>query len=298
MLRWLTFFLLTFYVFPVQTYAQPNKTQKATEGDKPATPAPPPIVPKQDDSPDLKAKPKAHIDADVRVISSPGKDGYDRALFWANIILAGVGIFGIIVAALTLIRIHRQTREMGLQRQLTHNTLNAIRRQGDLMERQTDIQEAAMRQWVDVEARGAKAMRPISVEGKDIYEVRLEFMAINNTPYVLTVENIRTSIGIEADTWEIFTVETSVDLSPRKESDSNAYSFYVPAQTIKKERFEKGTVVTVNGQITFRDCLGKVRTDYFGGLYRCGQEGFVKINQLGIVPDRKKVYARNPNEPS
>jgi hypothetical protein len=101
-------------------------------------PSPPvsPIAPEQSHGQDFQTETDKNIQADVRVISTPAKDRYDRALFWANIVLTMVGLGGIVVASITLCRIHRQAVEMRLQRILMQRTLGAIRRQANTMDRQ------------------------------------------------------------------------------------------------------------------------------------------------------------------
>ena len=68
------------------------------------------------------------------------------------------------------------------------------------------IQEAGMQQWIDVETRGmetsAKWVRPVSF--------RLQFEAINNTPWLLTIQKIETTVSLWAEKWETFTVSHCV----------------------------------------------------------------------------------------
>ena len=108
MQRFLAIFALALYILPVQAYAQPDKTQQTYKSDKPSLPAAP-IVPQQGDSPSLQNEAKDHIDADVRVVSAPGKDCYDKAAFWVNLALVAVGFAGVIAAVCTLKKIERQT---------------------------------------------------------------------------------------------------------------------------------------------------------------------------------------------
>ena len=108
MLKGLAILALAFYVLPVQTYAQTNKTKQATEGDNPS-PAVAPIIPKDIDSPALQSESKNHIAADVRIVSAPAKDRYDKAAFWVNTALAAVGFLGIFAAFKTLRKLERQT---------------------------------------------------------------------------------------------------------------------------------------------------------------------------------------------
>jgi hypothetical protein len=123
--------------------------------------------------------------------------------------------------------------------------------------------------------------------------INLRFEAVNNTAYTFDIQKIVTKIGVLASEREIFTVETNVTLASQ-ESRSKRYAFYVPTQFITEERFRQGTVVTINGEVTFKNCLGRTQTGYFGGLYRCGQinskqEGIFRyLEALGIVPERTK----------
>lgn len=69
---------------------------------------------------------------------------HERAIFWANLALAIVGIAGIVVAICTLCFIKRQAIEMRLQRIVMRRTLIAISRQANDMERQTGILEKSV----------------------------------------------------------------------------------------------------------------------------------------------------------
>jgi hypothetical protein len=109
-LKSLAILALAFYILPMQTHAQSNETQHAPKSDKPSPSAPPPVVPKQNNSPNLQPETEKHVNADVRVVSAPSKDGYDIAAFWIGAALAIVGVIGIIFAAITLRKIERQTR--------------------------------------------------------------------------------------------------------------------------------------------------------------------------------------------
>jgi hypothetical protein len=152
--------------------------------------------------------------------------------------------------------------------------------------RQSDIQAAGMRQWVDIEALGCSSANYSLLRNGPDFAVDISFEAVNNTANVLTIRKIETIVEMVPDGSEVFIVETNVDLSPDKKSENNRYPFYIPAQSIKRELFNKGTVVTINGAITFDDCLGKRRSDYFGGLYECSEGKFVKLRALGVVPNR------------
>lgn len=148
------------------------------------------------------------------------------------------------------------------------------------------LQQAGMQQWVDVDAVASEPAGRTYVINEPDFAVNLTFEAINNTANVLTIIKIETIVGMMPDESEVFTLKTNVTLPPKKESENNRYSFFVPSQSILREWFDKGTTVTINGSITFIDCLGETRSDYFGGLYHCSDGRLEKLKALGIIPTR------------
>jgi hypothetical protein len=109
MLKILAVLALALAVFPVQTYAQANKAKEEAKSDKPSPPVPA-VVPKQTSSQTSQPAHQERIDADVRGISTPAKDGYDKAAFWATIALVVAGFSGIGVGVCTLSILNRQTK--------------------------------------------------------------------------------------------------------------------------------------------------------------------------------------------
>lgn len=157
-------------------------------------------------------------------------------------------------------------------------TLTAIKRQADM-------QGATLLQWADVEEVGC-AREPPKAGRKDPFVVNIQFVVVNNTANVFTLLKIETAVSMSSDETEVFTIDTNTVLSPRRESESNRCSFYIPVQSISEEWFRTGTVVTINGHVTFIDCMNQRRAEYFGGLYECGPGKIEKITILGMVPDR------------
>jgi hypothetical protein len=148
MLRVLAFLALALYVLPVQTYAQTDKAQQGSKGDQPSPPVAPVAI-KQNGGPKLQPEHHEHVDSDVRVISTPAKDRYDRAAFWANIALVVVGFLGIGVAIGTLRKIKTQTDEMKLQRIAMQKSLAAMETQAGHMAAQLE----EMKQSREVESK-------------------------------------------------------------------------------------------------------------------------------------------------
>jgi hypothetical protein len=174
MLKSLLILLLAFAVFPMQTNAQAHEKQEGAADKQPAADTSP-IAPQQRDSPKLQPEPDAHVSADVRVVSTPSKDRYDKAAFWANIILVGVGGAGVLVAVVTLLRIHNQAKEMKLQRIVMHNTLAAIKTQAVHMGEQTKILRdsvAAAQKSADAAKKSADAAMGVAIPTLMLHEFR------------------------------------------------------------------------------------------------------------------------------
>jgi hypothetical protein len=96
-------------ILSIQADAQPHKTQQASKSVKPPSPVAP-VAPQETDLPSLQSKQHEHVDADVRVVSTPAKDGYDKAVVWINSALALIGTLGIVTALITLRKLERQTK--------------------------------------------------------------------------------------------------------------------------------------------------------------------------------------------
>jgi hypothetical protein len=165
----------------------------------------------------------------------------------------------------------------------------ATREATDKVGETLDIQRAAMRQWIDVET--GEIMAPVT--GDNVVE--FYFQAINNTSYPLTIRKVVTKVSVRANEWETHTVNTNAILPPK--GGEKIYPFYITvnASDILPD-WVKGTVLTINGEIAFVDCLNENRVQQFGGLYACSASGFEYLRPLGLAPDRKTEKAdQNPN---
>jgi hypothetical protein len=100
-------------------------------------------------------------------VALPDKTKLDWFAYWANICLAGVGIFGIAAALCTLIFVKRQTIEMRRQRVVMGRTLLSIRRQANLMEEQTSI----LRGSVEAAQKSADAAKISAEAAKENVEL-------------------------------------------------------------------------------------------------------------------------------
>lgn len=168
-----------------------SNIQADSKQQKNPTPAPPVVNPAEPNGDKHSAHQPASDDKPhaIRVTELPylplGKDWMDRVAWVAGlalVVIAGIGIC------------------------LANRTLNAIQRQADL-------QEASMRQWVDVELTGTDTGTRVEASGeiKPDAILRIKFRAVNNTSLPFTIKKIITKIsrdrGDQTIGWEVFEVE-------------------------------------------------------------------------------------------
>jgi hypothetical protein len=171
---------LQFIVFATQGYAQLQKAQHGTN-QKLAAPITS-VAPIQQPPPRLPTEQKQRVDADVRVISSPEKDNYDRAAVWINFALAVIGVLGIGVGVFTLCYLRKQAAEMSLQRKVMVRSLRVMKEQGERENRSLILQ---YRPRVVVRFASASEFNPGDI-GKSI-TARVRFTVVNtgfSTAYI------------------------------------------------------------------------------------------------------------------
>lgn len=153
------------------------------------------------------------------------------------------------------------------------------------MKENIDLQKAAMEQWVDIETRSASVMGT----GQD-RDIGFHFQCINNTEQPLTIKKIVTEVGFLANEWHKSTVETDTTLAPYQKGKAK-YFFYAVLKGAKDriEEFEKGSAIyTINGEVSYIDCLRRNRTQGFHGLYRASADVFECLEPYGTVPTYEK----------
>lgn len=111
MLKRLAILTVLLLMLPVETYTQAQQAKERSASQKPPSAAPATTV-QQTDSPKLQPEERKQIDANVRIVSAPDKDGYDYASLGINLALAIVGMAGVGIGVCTLIFIRAQVIEM------------------------------------------------------------------------------------------------------------------------------------------------------------------------------------------
>lgn len=109
MRKYLAVFALALMIAPLQAENRANQTQQTTHSNK-ASPPVTAIAPQQTNDQSVQPAKGEHVDADVRIVTAPRKDSYDKAAFWATIALVVVGFAGIGVGLGTLLILKRQTK--------------------------------------------------------------------------------------------------------------------------------------------------------------------------------------------
>ncbi len=144
----LAIFALPLFIFlPSQAYAQSHRTQEGASSQKP-TSTTLPIVEQRNESPALQPEHKEQVNADVRIIQAPEKDAFDIATLIVNVVLAGVGIFGIIYARKTLRQISLQTTRLGEHAEHFSSLATAAKDNANAALRQTEHTETTERAWL------------------------------------------------------------------------------------------------------------------------------------------------------
>ena len=262
MFNYLLTLALMLYVIPMQTHAQAHKAQQTSESDKPTSPIAS-ITPQNNGGPGYQGERNEHVGADVRIISTPAKDHYDKAAVWVNVVLGVVGTIGVMIGVCTLVLIKRQAGEMRLQRVVMEDTLTAINRQADMMDQQIGISKAGMRQWIELGEW--KSMLPV---GSRENIIEISFQISNPTNLLLTTEFGQISFTNPHMT--VIFIYRSAPLGP---DNPQKVKLNIP---LTEERtstlFVRQSIgFSVSGFVTYRNAFEERVTQCFDGIISCSQ---------------------------
>lgn len=201
---------------------------------------------------------------------------HPQEYFWASIapanfsnwILAGLGLVGGVLGGLTLWTINRQV----------------------------NLQAAALRQWVDVEGveAGSDKLAIINALLSGHEQIELRLQAVNNTPYPLTLKKIVSHLNqykpSDHDRWDRFEARETVILPPSKGTMKSSHPFFIPISIEEEmvEVFHAGRYpVGVRVDILFEDCMGKKQKQEFAGMYMIGPDCLKALPYAGKRPENK-----------
>lgn len=244
MLKGLAILVLSLFIFPMQTYAQTHKAQEASSSQKPTSPTPATPIPQAGTK--LTEHPE-HVDADVRIVSTPEKDIYDYVALGINFALGVVGFAGIVIGIFTLRYLKRQATESA-------NATKAMRES-------IELQELQFRQWVEIDdwSNVTGYLQPTVKQAMIV----IQFKIGNTTKFPLTLREITTKHKGTIQTIAPNTLIPPGDGHPVDigvELDLNQLALYW------KQECAFGMVIDV----IYEDVLEKKRTQHFLYFVQCG----------------------------
>ena len=154
--------------------------------------------------------------------------------------------------------------------------------------RQTDIQEANITQWVDIQPDGIMIETTSATSPPERISISLRWRLINNTSLPLTLEKIGISVARTVNWEEYEMVEESV-VSPAggAKGSRNFYPFFVKLDLTKKQTkdfLDKGLSISVGIMISYVEASGKRKDQYFGDIYDCRGQNMEIVEPLGKSP--------------
>jgi len=265
------------------TGAASNSSDKATQkrqGDKNSTdpPAAPPKPNSGGNSQGVAPKDKEQSVTLTKVppitIVEKEKTWKDHLFDWGpwvfNLLLVGVGFLQVVL----------------LQR--TWATIN----------RQTEIQEANLIQWADLEPIGLRTeASPDSEKVPKEVTIIPTWKLVNPTSLPFTVQAVRVSVARDAG-WEVSEFEIDEVVPPTgRAQDWKVFSAPIALTREETTQFlATGLEFAINIQITYRSASGRERGQSFGDMYVC-ERGKLEINRpIGRNP--KNTWTEEYEGPS
>jgi hypothetical protein len=276
MLRWLAIPIVIFALaqkpLPVQGE---NKQGNAQAKPADPQPLPPPITSEVDKENATNAERyayyKAHPKEYLKAALAPANA--------SNWVLAGLGFAASLIGVFTLLAIKRQS----------------------------NLQAASLRQWVDVEVTGSEtddSLRDAFGELAKSGEVRVRFKAINETSLPLTIVKIvtrvsRTRVGGKL-VWEVFETDEWAILPPSKPGKESSHPFFVFLGLDEggvRAYVDHTMLISIRGVIYFRSAAGKIDKQSFGKVMNISGLFMRELPFRGIEPSKveKKARRDNPN---
>jgi hypothetical protein len=160
------------------------------------------------------------------------------------------------------------------------------------IERQTDIQEAGMTQWVNVVPERIAVETKSTTFPPEKVTLHLYWRIVNDTSHPLTLQKIETKVARGEKQWDCFRTEPDEVIPPKAEQGQNFYVFYVEVSLDEgetREFLDKGKLFTIVGKAFYRQVSGKPAEQFFGDYYWCTPKEFKLSNPIGYGPDQQWV---------
>lgn len=143
------------------------------------------------------------------------------------------------------------------------------RKAADASNRSIILQEAALRQWVNIVPLGIEISRAI----KNPCEVMVRFEIQNQTDYLVTIKRVEYELIPNIHSIGKFKVECDFLVAPRKIEDDSSFPFTGKCVIDIGELDGWGKIFIIAGDITFLDCMDRERVQHFQDLYRGFSDG-------------------------
>jgi hypothetical protein len=239
-----------------------NRTRNTQSNQKDQTqaPAPPSIQSKEHTGTakgDGNNETPKHEQEHVIVEKLPDKDLWERAYIIFTGALALIGLFTLGVVTYQAVQTKRATVAMAAS---------------------TDLQKAALRQWVNIQGF-RDAVEPRFTDAGPQLDLQLSFEITNPTKMPLTLEWYVISINTAK-----YSSRLSVTLAPDQVHGLKALISYT--DEVRDKYIRDGYVITITGVIAYTDALREFQKQRFGYLRRCRAAGGGEtLNYQGSLPD-------------
>jgi hypothetical protein len=159
------------------------------------------------------------------------------------------------------------------------------------IERQADMQQASMMQWVDIQPIET-IVKPGSASGSpEIFTLTLRWKIVNNTPLPFTIRRVETHLCKDVKYWEIFVVDDDEIVPPARDGNRNFYPFFLEVdlnESETKEFLEKGILVTIQIEVSYVDATGRSKKRFLGDHYLCDKNTLAEGGFWpGKVPEKR-----------
>ena len=250
--------LSVWHVIQKQQLKPKPATQQSQQLPSPSVPAPAPVPSKPESAPQQNG--------------SSGKSSEslcDRLAdaFISNWPLVGIGLIGIFVAWLTLKDIHSQAKETAKATQATALAAQATQKSAEAAEKSVKLQEAALRQWLDIE--NWKAI-PWMREGGTL-SLNVQFDVVNPTDLPLTLDSVLIMFGEQGNKID------RKNLIPPKKSKPVVTTVPITEEQLLKWEDLKELNFMIGGYVQFIDALEKTQVQPFSGMIACSKKGGVRF---------------------
>ena len=168
------------------------------------------------------------------------------------------------------------------------------RKAAEASNRSIILQEAALRQWVNIEPLGIGISRTLT----NPCEVSVQFEIQNRTDYLVTIKRVEYELIPNIHSIGKFKVECDFPVAPRKREDDSAFPFTGKCVIDIGELDGWGKIFIVAGDITFLDCMDRERVQHFQDLYRGFADGRLeRMKPSSISTAEDEPQNQDPNEP-